>query len=1443
MKNTLLQKAREANYYTYFIRLFKRTILLGYVFSHVCFSILLGQNRSHQAVIAKGENVSCYLGVDPADMVGFRMENNNWEQIPIQIDERAILDAAVPYNSPQPIGAELLLYTDPNTFTGADPNPEFDENDELVFMFSDAGSKDPGLVNPPGTIPGSKCEVAICDPVTMDTSFIYLFENAGFLLQSAGEDYVDYEFVLLSGDYRTTYNLGVGFNPENSIIETDYYINHFSDRWIQDELYLNDGVTYTNDLLDRHKNFFFPGICGRTEETFSFGDGCMIANIDGPIRAVRSYFGANSGPFTQRTHFYYQKEHTIRTDLRVHHIPAIFDVFDYSVECKGSSYFNSLGEQFSIDGIPEIADDRRMDWEVINLTSGHSIQTSHLIFGTFQDSIDGIIRKVWEDNETNPLDTCTGDDFSYGSSGHLVEFFDDICTDTIYGSCDASLFRTLISERKMVFGVNMLTEPEAQEIDLAFRKPPLVSKDSCVTTYASIQVESCEDYTSPSGKYTWSQTGMYMDTINNASGCDSVLTIDLTILSDSFGSSSISSCGSYTSPSRRYVWTQSGMYMDTITANNGCDSILTIDLTVLPNAMSTIIESACNSYRSPSGRYIWTRSDTYQDTLPASNGCDSIITIDLTINRSQQSSISPIACNQYISPSGNYTWTQSGTYLDTLLASNGCDSIVVINLTIEQDRHSGISVEACKEFMSPSGRYVWSQTGIYMDTIVASNGCDSIITIDLTIVQEVRSSIQVEECEDYTSPSGRYTWTQSGTYLDTIPSYQGCDSIISIILTIENTRRSSIQVEVCKEYTSPSGQFTWNQSGQYTDTIPRVSGCDSIIDIDLTILPEGMSAINVEACEEYRSPSGFYIWERSGIYFDTVLAANGCDSIIRINLTINYNQSSRITVESCNEYRSPSGNFVWNRSGIYTDILPASNGCDSIITIDLTIKDDKRRMLIVEACEEYISPSGTQIWTQSGLYTETLPASNGCDSIITVDLTIYRNQRSMIQVNACEQYESPSGRYVWSNSGFYLDTLTSSNGCDSVISIDLAIFRDSRAVVSIERCKEYVSPSGLYTWSMTGVYRDTIVARNGCDSILTIELEIVPPKRESIEAESCDTYRSPSGRYLWTRSGIYMDTIPTSDGCDSILTIELNIVPEKRSMIDAEACVEYNSPSGRYVWDQSGTYLDTLQSYEGCDSILTISLEIVPEKRSFTTAEACKEYISPSGNYTWTQNGTYVDTLMASEGCDSIITIELKILQALYDSINIETCNPYISPSGRYVWDQSGVFQDTIPSVEGCDSIITIDLSLFNIQNELIIFEDSLQTTEIPGARYIWLDCEKGDTLQIGNSASFAPQISGNYQVILEYLECSDTSECLEFIINYTEEPFNPDIQIIPNPVKHNLSIMGLPIGSKYFVLDILGQVVFKDYREQIDVSGLSEGTYLLVIPDLGITRKFLKAR
>ena len=377
-------------------------------------------NRPSDPVVMDGSQIADLTGLSPSTVVAFRWRSG-WTQIPVQIDERFANDYGIVYNT-TPLGFANLAYADAGTFMGADPDPTFDNDDELVFMAKDAGDKASWIApDPNGVVAGTRTQILITDPLTFEEGYVYLFQTDGSLTPDAEADYVTYNFNLLSGPYLTTYNTQTGPNPEDSQITTAYYRNHFGDRWIRDEINIYAGSATGVDVLDRHKSLFAPGICTRSENTFSNGEGAFFVNKDGPVRAIRSYMGANSGPLTQRDHFYYERRHDVHTYLRVHLIPGVMDFYDYSPAASGLSYYNDFNTGgVTIDGDPvETPTSGQITWEMVTGAQGT------LIFGhTLTTDITGFSYNSYYLDDSTPSTTqCTGDNFAYGSSGIWIAQF------------------------------------------------------------------------------------------------------------------------------------------------------------------------------------------------------------------------------------------------------------------------------------------------------------------------------------------------------------------------------------------------------------------------------------------------------------------------------------------------------------------------------------------------------------------------------------------------------------------------------------------------------------------------------------------------------------------------------------------------------------------------------------------------------------------------------------------------------------------------------------------------------------------------------------------------------------------------------------------------------------------------------------------------------------
>jgi hypothetical protein len=344
----------------------------------------------------------------------------------------------------------------------------------------------------------------------------------------------------------------------------------------------------------------------------------------------------------------------------------------------------------------------------------------------------------------------------------------------------------------------------------------------------------------------------------------------------------------------------------------------------------------------------------------------------------------------------------------------------------------------------------------------------------------------------------------------------------------------------------------------------------------------------------------------------------------------------------------------------------------------------------------------------------------------------------------------------------------------------------------------------------------------------------------TINDTSCNSYVSPSGRYVWTQSGTYQDTVTgTSSSCAHIIYTVYLTVSRKDTTLYPAVCSSYISPGGQ-VWSTSGIYHDTLRTVSGCDSIAyTIHLTVHDTALTSTIkAVACNDYLSPSKKYLWSESGAYQDTLHSIYGCDSIVfTIQLTIKSKFINEVTLEACDSYVSPSGRFVWSASGIYRDTIIGSDGCDSILSIDLTIGVVDISVSVTNDSL-VANATEASFQWLDCGNlyaslaGDTNSLFTSAT-----AGSFAVRVSQHGCIDTSACYSIVNSgISENDFGPRLSVFPNPTEGLLTI---DLGSMYYNItttakDLYGQTVMRTEAHKgkvicIDIPGPS-GFYFISI-------------
>jgi gliding motility-associated-like protein len=188
-----------------------------------------------------------------------------------------------------------------------------------------------------------------------------------------------------------------------------------------------------------------------------------------------------------------------------------------------------------------------------------------------------------------------------------------------------------------------------------------------------------------------------------------------------------------------------------------------------------------------------------------SKGCDSFLVLHLAVNEAtRKDSFRTICKNQFVVFNGSSLNT-SGVYRDTLVNSKGCDSFLVLNLTVNDTTKYDSFLKICKNYAVIFNGVSRSMSGTYKDTLVNVTGCDSFVYLHLTVIDTTRKDSFLTIFNNYLIVFNGQTLNKSGIYRDTLVNSNGCDSFIVLTLTVNDTTKNALSDIVLPNYFSPNG--------------------------------------------------------------------------------------------------------------------------------------------------------------------------------------------------------------------------------------------------------------------------------------------------------------------------------------------------------------------------------------------------------------------------------------------------------------------------------------------------------------------------------------------------------------------------------------------------------------------------------------------------------------
>ena len=241
------------------------------------------------------------------------------------------------------------------------------------------------------------------------------------------------------------------------------------------------------------------------------------------------------------------------------------------------------------------------------------------------------------------------------------------------------------------------------------------------------------------------------------------------------------------------------------------------------------------------------------------------------------------------------------------------------------------------------------------------------LTQDTTLTANFERAVYTQEihhaiCEGTTYTENGFNVSEAGTHTLNLQTVNGCDSIVTLTLTVNPVESTNLTAAICEGTTYTENGFNVSEAGTYTQNLQTINGCDSIVTLNLTINPVANTTLSAAICEGTSyTENGFNVSE-AGTYTQNLQTIDGCDSIVTLNLTIN--PTYNITIDtSINEGETYEENgFSESEAGTYVHTLQSEFGCDSVITLNLTVNSSLNDV-VANAVEVSLYPNPARAYT------------------------------------------------------------------------------------------------------------------------------------------------------------------------------------------------------------------------------------------------------------------------------------------------------------------------------------------------------------------------------------------------------------------------------------------------------------------------------------------------
>ncbi len=356
------------------------------------------------------------------------------------------------------------------------------------------------------------------------------------------------------------------------------------------------------------------------------------------------------------------------------------------------------------------------------------------------------------------------------------------------------------------------------------------------------------------------------------------------------------------------------------------------------------------------------------------------------------------------------------------------------------------------------------------------------------------------------------TWYHnSEIFNDTLTNSMGDDSIVFNSILVNPAYLTINEFNLCEGDSLFFNGVTYHNSVFESDTFSTQMGCDSTFNVTINFHPPDLTYDTVSVCT-----GDTYLFHNQslsspGDYSATFQSVYGCDSLVNLHLIYNSLSTVYDTTQFCSGTNYQFGNQQLVSAGDYSNNFTSMYSCDSLVYLHLIELSTSTSHLSAQICDNESYLFYGQSLSTSGDYYQYYTATNGCDSIIHLNLIAHETFDQQITTNICHgQFFEFNGQLL-DSSGTYTHATQSVTACDSIVTLNLQVNPPFNIIDSAEICEGEIYVMGNTSYVLPGNYSDSLLTNLGCDSIVQLSLTVHPIPEIEINPSIFDSLNIDSG--------------------------------------------------------------------------------------------------------------------------------------------------------------------------------------------------------------------------------------------------------------------------------------------------------------------------------------------